>query len=88
MIRLLFVVLLLSSCATTQIPYEIDHDRYQDETVTVSATVDLAYASYLAGCVDIFHLNGQKKVYKECQNRAKKYVEENVISILESEESP
>lgn len=80
-----FLLIVLASCASRPYHYPLDKKFNKDEPITLQATIDLAYASYLSACVDIFHLGGQENVYEDCKLRASQYIEDNVIDILEQD---
>ena len=79
---------LLSSCSSLKNSqknlYEdkVTFVKNKDDTISLSSTLDLARASYLRGCMEEMKVTGQNPNFDYCLNKAKAYVKDDVIFIL------
>ena len=81
--KFLLIFFLLISCSSAKPPnYSLDGKYYKNDLVSVQTAVNLATASYIKGCV------AQKKTFHDCQEEAKSYVKDNIISIMDQGKSP
>jgi hypothetical protein len=72
-----FLLLALSSCATSKINYPLEAKKYQHDLVSVQTAVDLAMSSYLKACTD------QKVKFERCKDLATDHVKNNIVFILD-----
>lgn len=62
--------------------YEKGGRSYLGDPITVQTVLLQAHSAYLRGCLDHIDLPKGER-YSECNLRAKRYIEDEVVSILE-----
>ena len=98
-----FISILVSGCAHPQRNL-IDEDachftsqgfscpltkkKYKDDLVSVQSTVELAFQSYVQGCVLASCQQGTKDSLENCMAKGRKHVKETVIFILDQDPKP
>ncbi len=84
---IIVIFFLLASCSSLQ---EVNNEKvpvikHKDDLISVSATLDLSRASYLRGCIEQMKECGLKPSFESCLKKAKNFVQEDVIFILNQE---
>jgi hypothetical protein len=66
----------------------LTYKKYRDDLVTVQSTVDLAFNSYVLGCVTASREGGVMGSHEACREKAKKHLQDTVIFILDQNPKP
>ena len=82
-----FVIAALVSCSHTQKKdsTKLEYIKYESDQVSVMTALNLAQAAYLRGCIEQLHEQKEKLVFNLCLEKAKKFVTDDVIFILDQD---
>ncbi len=73
---------IFSSCSSLQYPIKVKKNK--EDQVSLQAAIDLAFASYIKGCLDQQKTQSTEQIsFEICREKSKDYVKNNVLFILE-----
>lgn len=83
------LLLLGTSCASLRRePASMGELKRKEDLISLAAAVELARAAYNAGCVRTYNQKGTKGQYGSCLQAANRYIQDEVIHILNADSVP